>query len=169
MLESRLAVEAELARQANEQRAVAGPQVEAEERSDRIAWAISGALVAAAFAVWLVLFIRSGREYRPGRRVKYLREVPEGMPPALVGALWRMGAVGDDDLAATLLDLAVSGVLKITPGGHTPEAAASAKGPPAPTPARRSSSHSTARSWTRPTNSPSRSSGCWTPSSATSR
>ena len=58
--------------------------------------------------------------------------MPEGMPPALVGALWRMGAVSDDDLAATLLDLAVSGVLTIAPGESTPATAAGAQPKRAP-------------------------------------
>ena len=58
------------------------------------------------------------------------------MPPALVGALWRMGKVTNDDIAATLLDLAVKGVLRIEPS--RPRTAAD----------RRSRSSSTAASWT---------------------
>ena len=84
-----------------------------------------------ALVVWCVLFFSGGREYRPRARVKYLREVPEGLPPALVGALWRMGAVTNDDLSATLLDLAVRGVLRIEPGGGTPPAGGSSSAPPA--------------------------------------
>ena len=117
ILPSRLATEAELARRANEQRALARAEVAAEHRGRVIAWTVSGGVTAAALVVWFVLFFSGGREYRPRSRVKYLREVPEGLPPALVGALWRMGAVTDADIAATLLDLAVDGVLRIEPGG----------------------------------------------------
>ena len=55
-------------------------------RIDLIAWAVGGAVTAIALAIWLVLFFRTGREYRPAFRAKYLREVPEGVPPALAGA-----------------------------------------------------------------------------------
>ena len=112
----RLATEADLARRANEQRALARAEVAAEHRGHVIAWTVGGVVTAAALVVWFALFFSGGREYRPRRRTKYLREVPEGMPPALVGALWRMGAVTDADIAATLLDLAVDGVLRIEPG-----------------------------------------------------
>jgi len=54
------------------------------------------------------------------------------MPPALVGALWRMGLVTNDDIAATLLDLAVKGVLRIEDASRAGGAAAAA--PPAARP-----------------------------------
>ena len=104
-------------RRANEQRALARAEVAAEHRGRVIAWTVSGVVTAAALVVWFALFFSGGREYRPRSRVKYLREVPEGLPPALVGALWRMGAVTVADIAATLLDLAVDGVPPIEPGG----------------------------------------------------
>ena len=129
ILPSRLAAEAQLAAAANEARERARSEVQAEHRRDVIAWAVSGAATGAALVVWCVLFFSGGREYRPRARVKYLREVPEGLSPALVGALWRMGAVTNDDLSATLLDLAVRGVLHIEPGGGTPPAGVS---PPTP-------------------------------------
>jgi uncharacterized membrane protein YgcG len=116
ILASRLAEEESLAREANAQRARARAAAAAAKRLDRIAWAVGGTLAAAALTLWLVLFFRTGREYRPTFREKYLREVPEGVPPALAGALWRMGSVTDADLSATLLDLAVAGILRISPG-----------------------------------------------------
>ena len=73
-------------------------------------------MAAAALTLWLVLFFRTGKEHRPAFRAKYLREVPEGVPPALAGAVWHMGVVTDDDLSATLLDLAVAGILEDLPG-----------------------------------------------------
>ena len=116
VLQDRLAVEDALAREANALRASARAAAATAERIDRIAWAVGGTLVVVALTLWLVLFFRTGREHRPAFREKYLREVPEGLPPALAGALWRMGFVTDDDLSATLLDLAVAGILRITPG-----------------------------------------------------
>ena len=116
VLQSRLAEEDALAREANAQRASARAAAATAERIDQIAWAVGGTLTAAALAFWLILFFRTGREHRPAFREKYLREVPEGVPPALTGALWHMGFVTDDDLAATLLDLAVAGILRISPG-----------------------------------------------------
>ena len=111
----RLGTEQRLAARANEERAQARAQVAAARRNERIAWALTGAATAAALAVWFTLFFRSGREHRPRFRARYLREVPDDLPPALVGALWRMGTVTDADLSATLLDLAVKGVLRIEP------------------------------------------------------
>ena len=75
------------------------------------------------------------------------------MPPALVGALWRMGTVTNDDIAATLLDLAVKGVLRIEPegGAAAPPATAPPGAPPASRQARPSRSRSTGRGWARST------------------
>jgi uncharacterized membrane protein len=116
VLQDRLAEEEALAREANAVRADARAAQAAAERIDRIAWAVGGALTAAGLTLWLVLFFRTGREHRTAFRAKYLREVPEGVPPALAGAVWHMGVVTDDDLSATLLDLAVAGILRIFPG-----------------------------------------------------
>ena len=116
VLQDRLAEEDALAREANAARARARSSAATAHRVDQIAWAAGGALTGGALAIWLVLFFRTGREYRPAFRSKYLREVPEGVPPALAGAVWRMGFVTDDDLSATLLDLAVARILRISTG-----------------------------------------------------
>ena len=116
VLQDRLAEEDALAREANAQRASAQAAQATAERIDQIAWAVGGTLAAATLALWLTLFFLTGREHRPAFRAKYLREVPEGVPPALAGAVWHMGVVTDDALSATLLDLAVAGILRISPG-----------------------------------------------------
>ena len=116
VLQARVAEEDALAREANARRARARAAQAAAGRIDRIAWAVGGTLVAVGLALWLTLFFLTGREHRPAFRAKYLREVPEGVPPALAGALWHMGVVTDDDLSATLLDLAVTGILRLSPG-----------------------------------------------------
>ncbi len=115
VVDIRLATEQRLAAAANAVRAAARAQVAMEHRIDRTAWKVTVVAAALALAVWLFIFVRNGREYRPRFRARYLREVPEGLPPALVGVLWRMGPVNDADLTATLLGLAVDGVVRLEP------------------------------------------------------
>ncbi len=115
MRETRVQQETEWARAANEQRALARDRLAAERRNERIAWVVFGIVTGLAVLVWFTLFFRGGREYRPTFRARYVRDIPTDMPPALVGALWRMGKLNNDDISATLLDLAVKGVLRIEP------------------------------------------------------
>jgi uncharacterized membrane protein len=67
----------------------------------------------AALAAWTFLFLRYGREYKPSFEGQYFRDMPSEDPPAVVGALYRMGDVTTDDFAATIMDLARRGFLRI--------------------------------------------------------
>jgi uncharacterized membrane protein len=71
-------------------------------------------ILAAAF----LLFLSKGREYKPRFREKYLREIPSGDHPAVLGAIWNWGEVGTRELIATLMCLTNSGVLYIDKGTH---------------------------------------------------
>lgn len=62
----------------------------------------------------LALFFTYGREYKP-QFTGYLREVPADLAPPLVGALWRMGQPADSEIGATLMDLALQGVVTMQP------------------------------------------------------
>ncbi len=79
-------------------------------------------LCIASLGVFVALFVRYGREHDvpaaiahvPGAVVgKYVREPPADYPPAVVGYLMRWGQVKPDDFAATILDLARRGHLKM--------------------------------------------------------
>lgn len=77
--------------------------------------------VAAACAAGLLvaggLFLIFGREHRPSFRDKYWRDVPEpGMPPAIVGCIWRWGEPNLDDLLASIIHLCNIGALKMGRG-----------------------------------------------------
>lgn len=71
-------------------------------------------LGAAAFAWWA--FQKHGREYTPEFPGGYFREDPRpDLPPAVIGAIWRMGSVTDADAAATLMDLADKKIVAMRP------------------------------------------------------
>lgn len=76
---------------------------------------LAGAMFAllAALGVWVFLFFRYGKEYTPSFEGQYFRDLPSEDPPAVVGALYRMGNVTTDDFAATIMDLARRGFLRI--------------------------------------------------------
>jgi uncharacterized membrane protein len=65
--------------------------------------------------VAIVLFVRYGREYKASFPGGYWREVPEDLSPALVSSLWKMGSPEDSAVTATLMDLAIRGVVKLEP------------------------------------------------------
>ncbi|MDH4139184.1 MAG: DUF2207 domain-containing protein [Coriobacteriia bacterium] len=75
----------------------------------------SPALSLGVLALAVVLFLRHGKEHRTQFQGEYYRELPAEMPPALVGALWRMGNVEDSDVAATLMNLANNGIVSMQP------------------------------------------------------
>lgn len=77
-----------------------------------VPWVVS--LVALGFGIWA--FVRHGREHRAQFAGQYFREDPRpDLHPAVVGALWRFGKVEDVDIAATLMDLADKGVIRMAP------------------------------------------------------
>lgn len=72
------------------------------------------ALVALGFGIWA--FVRHGREHKPQFAGQYFREDPRpDLHPAVIGALWRFGKVEDVDIAATLMELADRGVVRMAP------------------------------------------------------
>jgi uncharacterized membrane protein len=112
-LPSVLAEEQRLADDANARRARAA---EAERRRELVAGALgvlSPVLAVAGIVVFLVLWVRFGREHRVRQDVgDYLRELPDD-PPAFVAMLRSWGAVSPSLLSATLVDLAQRGYLRI--------------------------------------------------------
>jgi hypothetical protein len=59
-------------------------------------------LAAGGAAVILVMYLVWGREHRPAFRERYLGEVPDNLPPAVVACLWGMGAVDERAIAARM-------------------------------------------------------------------
>lgn len=105
--EAVLAEEGALAREANLQRLLARAWIGAVVG---IPWllAIAGLVVA------LAAFLRYGREHEAEFRGQYYREDPRpDLHPAVIGALWRFGVVHDTDVAATLMNLADNGVIRM--------------------------------------------------------
>lgn len=105
-LEQILAEEKRLADEANRQRTVA-----------RLKAAAGFGLVGLSGAIWLFLFFRYGREYKPRVQAIYERDIPSKMPPAVVGYLWNMGSVKPKEVTATLLDCVRRGFMRIEPAG----------------------------------------------------
>ena len=78
------------------------------------AWAAVLLISAAGLALGLWLFLRYGREYKPQFPGGYFREDPQpDLHPAVIGALWRMHQPGDQEIAATLMDLTNRAVVKM--------------------------------------------------------
>jgi len=64
--------------------------------------------------VYLVLFWRSGKEYREALSEVYVRDPDElGVPPAIAGYVSRFFHLRGDDLAATTVDLIARGVIEV--------------------------------------------------------
>lgn len=77
-------------------------------------WVLVGLLSVGGLVLGAWLFLRYGREYKADFPGGYFREDPQpDLPPAVVGALWRMGTPGDQEVAATLMDLANRGVIHL--------------------------------------------------------
>ncbi len=103
-----VAEESRLAEEANRRRAMARFSV-------AVAWVLGLGLAVAALLVSVVLFVRYGKEHTPSFTGQYYRDIPAELHPALVGAIWRMGKVGDAEVAATIMSLVNRGVLSIRP------------------------------------------------------
>lgn len=114
-----MAEEKQWADQANAQREQARAEIAAQRQRQATARLTAypclalWTLFAIGLTVWL--FLRYGREYKPKFPGGYFREVPVELTPALVGALWRMGTVGNEDIGATLMDLSIRGVVTMQP------------------------------------------------------
>ena len=101
-LDSILAYERNLAEQANRQRAKV-----------RISFALALLLPLALFALWLYLFFKYGKEHPPRVDVVYTRDIPEDLPPAVVGYLMRFKNITPNDFTATIMNLVRKGYISI--------------------------------------------------------
>jgi hypothetical protein len=79
----------------------------------------------AVIVIALVLYWRNGRPPRVPLVLESSQAIPEGIPPAVAGMVWRRGRVVEDDAIATLLDLTRRGVVEMSP---EPVASAAASG-----------------------------------------
>ena len=61
----------------------------------------------------LLLQLRFGREHKPEFEGDYYREPPGDYTPAELGYLWNFKKIKSEDIAATILDLARKGFLRI--------------------------------------------------------
>lgn len=101
-LDSILAYERNLAEQANRQRAKV-----------RISFALALLLPLALFALWLYLFFKYGKEHPPRVNVVYTRDIPEDLPPVVVGYLMRFKNITPNDFTATIMNLVRKGYISI--------------------------------------------------------
>ncbi len=67
----------------------------------------------AVLGLWLRLFFKYGKEYKPREEVLYYRDIPEPLPPALVGYLMRFKQVTSADLTATMMSLVRNGRMSL--------------------------------------------------------
>jgi uncharacterized membrane protein len=102
MLDSILAYERGLAEQANKQRAIA-----------KVNFALALLLPLSLFALWLYLFFKYGKEHPPMVDVVYTRDIPEDLPPAVVGYLMRFKSITPYDFTATIMNLIRKGYISI--------------------------------------------------------
>jgi len=110
--------EQELADRANEIREEAiREQEELLKRKERekASRPIFGAFIAAALGAIFVMFRKFTRELKPEFMGDYYRELPEDYSPAVMTYLMTKGRTKDDDIIATLLDLARKKVIKLRP------------------------------------------------------
>lgn len=117
-LQNILENEQDLADEANKTREEAiREQEELLEREERekASRPIFGALIAAALGSIFVMFRKFTRELKPEFMGDYYRELPEDYSPAVMTYLLTKGRTKDDDIIATLLDLARKKVVKLIP------------------------------------------------------
>ncbi|HSL87189.1 MAG TPA: DUF2207 domain-containing protein, partial [Bacteroidales bacterium] len=110
--------EQELADRANEIREEAIREQEEllkKEEREKASRPIFGAAIAAALGAIFVMFRKFTRELKPEFMGDYYRELPEDYSPAVMTYLLTKGRTKDDDIIATLLDLARKKVIKLRP------------------------------------------------------
>ena len=81
-------------------------------RNKFITW-ILAAVPVAIFVFWLFLFFKHGKEHRPSQEIVYFREIPEDLPPAVVGYLMRFKRVTPADFTATIMSLIRKGHISL--------------------------------------------------------
>ncbi|MEF3244582.1 MAG: DUF2207 domain-containing protein, partial [Caldisericaceae bacterium] len=62
---------------------------------------------------YLYLFFNFGKELPPKREIIYYREIPEDLPPAIVGYLLKAELIDGSDLAASILYLVKKGYIRL--------------------------------------------------------
>lgn len=67
--------------------------------------------------LWVLLYLRYGREPVPHAPEGYYRDLPAAYTPAELGVLWRFGSVQPADFVATVLDLVRRGFITVERGG----------------------------------------------------
>jgi uncharacterized membrane protein len=97
-----LTYERNLAEQANRQRT-----------RDRINFVIALILPLGVLVLWLYLFFKYGKEHPPRIDVVYTRDIPEDLPPAIVGYLMRFKSITPYDFTATIMNLVRKGFIAI--------------------------------------------------------
>lgn len=65
------------------------------------------------FLWWIYLFRKYGKEYKPSKEIIYTRDIPEEVPPAIVGFLLRFKRVQPSDFTATIMNLIRKGYIAI--------------------------------------------------------
>lgn len=101
-----------LERLLEEERGLAA-KADRERRQNRL---LARALVAVPFlmfVLWVYLFFKYGREYRPDQEVVYTRDIPSDLPPALVGYLMRFKRLTAGDFTATIMNLVRQGYISL--------------------------------------------------------
>lgn len=102
------------AREANIARERAAARLAAMRRLGRLNVYLAPAVAILALILWFALIYRRyDREFTPEFAGDYYRELPATYSPAELGVLWRFGAPGPADFAATILDLARRGYVEI--------------------------------------------------------
>lgn len=110
--------EQQLADEANEQREEAIRELEEQrmrEARERASRPFFGAGIVAALASIFLMFRKFTKELEPEFMGDYYRELPEDYSPAVMSYLLSKGKTKDDDIMATILDLARKKVIKLTP------------------------------------------------------
>ncbi|HSR03495.1 MAG TPA: DUF2207 domain-containing protein [Proteiniclasticum sp.] len=86
-----------------------------KEEREKASRPIFGAAIAAALGSIFIMFRKFTRELKPEFMGDYYRELPEDYSPAVMTYLLTKGRTKDDDIIATLLDLARKKVIKLRP------------------------------------------------------
>lgn len=117
-LQTILTREGRLADEANERREEAQREIEEQrkrEERERATRPIFGAGIIAALGSIFFMFRKFTKELEPEFEGDYYRELPEDYSPAVMSYLLSKGRTKDDDIMATILDLARKKVIKLTP------------------------------------------------------
>lgn len=91
-------------------------RTEDRRRENMVLAGVLAAVPLAILLLWVYLFLNYGREYKPSQEIEYFRDIPDDLPPALVGYLMRFKRVLPADLTATIMSLIRKGYIALEPG-----------------------------------------------------